>query len=181
MLYHESTRRTHMADDQPNSRKKWGIAYVLAFVVLAVVAGVAVYALRENENQQTDNNNTATSANQSEQTTKETEENEAITRTGTFIGVPPKTGSGSVSVTTDASGKTTVKLNDDFMVQEGPDLYVSFGDDNTVDHDTLFAELKSFTGSQEYTVPDSIDVGKYGQVIIYCKEFSVVFSAATLQ
>ena len=41
-------------------------------------------------------------------------------------------------------------------------------------------KLKGNIGSQNYTIPGSIDVDGYGSIVIYCKPFHVVFSVAPL-
>jgi hypothetical protein len=99
---------------------------------------------------------------------------------GTFKYAPPKTGSGNVSLIKNADNTVTLRLEDDFLVQEGPALYVGFANGGTIAQETLFAELKAFKGKQEYTVPQSINLDSYDQVMIYCKEFAVPFSIATL-
>lgn len=115
------------------------------------------------------------------QTVETEQSDQSVERTGTFSGVGAKTGSGSVSLLKVSDIAYSVRLEDDFSVQNGPDLFVGFGNDGEVDKDTLFTELTAFDGEQEYPVPSNIDVASYSQVFIYCKEFTVVFSVAELQ
>lgn len=98
---------------------------------------------------------------------------------GTFASVGEKTGSGSVQIVTE-NGTSRVELGDDFAVQQGPDLYIGFGNDGVVDVATLITPLKATSGAQTYDLPKSINVADYKQIFIYCKEFSTVFSAADL-
>ncbi len=42
------------------------------------------------------------------------------------------------------------------------------------------ARLKGNIGSQNYTLPSDIDLAKFKSVVIYCRQFHVVFSTATL-
>lgn len=140
-----------------------------------MATGVVVWQTRDsNESPSTQSSNTPEASSNNEPTT-------TADRAGTFSGVAPKSGVGSVTLAQNAEGNYVVRLGNDFTVQEGPDLYVSFGNNDEVDHETLFSTLNTFSGAQEYIVPDTIDVSKYDQVIIYCKEFSVVFSVAPLQ
>lgn len=117
---------------------------------------------------------------QPNQQTQPAPDTPAQERRGAFAGAAPKTGSGSVTLVINSDGKQVLRLEDDFKVQDGPDLYVAFGNNGTVDQATLFSKLNATEGKQEYEVPATIDPAKYGQVIIYCKEFAVNFSVASL-
>lgn len=104
----------------------------------------------------------------------------AITKKGTFKSFPGESASGTASLVQQDS-KFYVRLEDDFHTDNGPDLYVGFGNNDRADETTLFAKLKANNGGQNYEVPSSIDTSKYSQVFIYCKRFSTPFGAATLQ
>lgn len=149
---------------------------IIIVLVAIAVAGWYVWQLQKSGDA---NRNTTTS--ESSESSGEERREPAVELSGTFSGVANKTGSGSVSLVKNSDDSYTVRLEEDFKVQNGPALYVSFGNNGDVDHDTLFAELESFEGRQEYNVPSTIDVSKFKQVIIYCKEFSVAFSIADLQ
>ena len=41
--------------------------------------------------------------------------------------------------------------------------------------------LKANQGDQNYDLPDSVDVGKYDAVVIYCQRFHAVFGVAKLE
>jgi hypothetical protein len=41
--------------------------------------------------------------------------------------------------------------------------------------------LRAFKGSQVYKVPAGVDLKKYGNVVIWCKHFSVLISPAKLE
>lgn len=152
------------------------VILTVALVAAVIVGGVIVWQAQDDDTKEPE-------AQTAQPSTENTEDPGAIAeneRSGTFVGVPPKTGAGSVTLSKGSDGSYIVEMDDNFSVQEGPDLYVSFGNDGTVDHDTLFSKLESFNGAQAHKVPGNIDVAKYSQVIIYCKEFSVVFSVADL-
>ena len=42
-------------------------------------------------------------------------------------------------------------------------------------------QLKGNIGDQNYTIPADVDLSKYPSVVIWCEQFSVLFSAATLE
>lgn len=151
------------------------VLLVILLMALIATAGVVLWQMQDDE--EFPAKNTTKTSNSESSDMPDT----VVGKKGTFSGVASKTGSGSVTLTQNAEGANVVQLGDDFAVQEGPDLFVSFGNEGEVDQDTLFSTLDAFSGKQEYTVPENIDVTKYSQVIIYCKEFSVVFSVASLQ
>ena len=159
----------------------FGLGVVLLLVVILGGAGFAGWSVYSSQQTKDNGKSSNTSQNNSPQTENSSQnETSSSTKKGTFKGVGTKTGSGSVSLERNADGAYVVRLDDDFVVQKGPALYVGFGNNGNVDHNTLFAELKSFDGKQEYVVPSSVNVEKYTDVIIYCKEFSVAFSVAAL-
>ncbi|MFT6453937.1 MAG: hypothetical protein ACJAY6_000814, partial [Yoonia sp.] len=41
-------------------------------------------------------------------------------------------------------------------------------------------QLKGNIGDQTYSVPDGVDLSDYGSVIIWCEQFGVLFSPASL-
>ena len=48
---------------------------------------------------------------------------------------------------------------------------------------TMFVDLgrlKAFKGSQNYEIPAGVDALKYGSVVIWCEQFSVLISPAAL-
>lgn len=82
----------------------------------------------------------------------------------------------------------SVFLGDDFEVGPGPKFHVylvlkapirASGDLR----DQMFVDLgrlRAFKGSQRYGVPPGLDLKKYGSVIIWCEQFSVLISPADL-
>lgn len=151
-------------------------ALLLVVVVgVMVAASVAVWNMRDDSELRENQNPVSDTAKVEEVSGL------AEAKRGMFSGVAPKAGSGSVMLTENPKGRHTLELGEDFKVQEGPDLYVGFGNSGEVDKETLFSTLDKFNGTQNYTVPENIDVTKYAQAFIYCKEFSVVFAVAPLQ
>jgi hypothetical protein len=98
-----------------------------------------------------------------------------------------KTGSGTATIYQLADGKRVLRLTD-FSVDNGPDLHVRLiaaqdaKDTKSVakaEHLEL-GKLKGNKGSQNYDVPEDVDLGKYRVVSIWCNRFSVNFAAAPL-
>jgi hypothetical protein len=106
---------------------------------------------------------------------------------GTFIHAnksdPVHWGKGSVTVR-DGS----VFLEADFEVGPGPKYHVylvpKIGIRTSGDlRDQAFVDLgrlRSFSGSQRYSIPDGLDLTKFQSVVIWCEQFSVLISPADL-
>jgi len=79
-------------------------------------------------------------------------------------------------------------LEPDFEVGPGPKYHVYLVPEKQVVPSTNVARtmfvdlgrLKAFKGSQNYEVPAGVDVAKYGSVVIWCEQFGVLISPATL-
>ena len=156
------------------------IAVVLIIALLGIIGGIGYYVWQNSQTNTTEQSNEtiqSTTANSNNESTK----SNVSLKKGIFKGVGTKTGSGSVSLIEKNKGVYSVKLEEDFSVQKGPALYVAFGNRQTYAKGTAFAELKSFTGSQEYEIPSNIKVTSYDSILIWCEEFSVAFSVAELK
>lgn len=103
-----------------------------------------------------------------------------IVSSGSFESVGAHSARGTAQLVK-SEGKYFVRLDDDFDVTNGPDLYVSFGKDGEYRSDGLLAPLKGNSGGQNYEVPSIIDVSRYDEVWIWCKRFSVGFGKAVLE
>lgn len=96
-------------------------------------------------------------------------------------------GSGKAAIYRAPDGSHLVRL-EDFKVTNGPDLHVLLSahtdpmDRNELKNDGFhdLGKLKGNIGSQNYTVPEGVDVAAQMSVVIYCKPFSVIFSVAPL-
>jgi hypothetical protein len=108
--------------------------------------------------------------------------------TGSFTEVDDiHKGSGTATIYTLLDGKRVLRF-EDFQVTNGPDLFVylsahaqprSAGELHG-EGDFDLGRLKGNVGSQNYELPADLDLSKFKSVVIYCKQFSVVFSTATL-
>ena len=111
-----------------------------------------------------------------------------IVATGTFIhanpGDPIHYGKGKVIAYQDL-----VHLEGDFEVGPGPKFHVYLVPEKNVIPSTnvsrtMFVDLgrlKAFKGSQNYPVPAGADLNRYGSVVIWCEQFGVLISPATLK
>lgn len=92
-------------------------------------------------------------------------------------------GSGEARIIKDVMGHSLVRLQN-FKVTNGPDLYVYLSkSDNPKENIGEFVDLgrlKGNQGSQNYEIPQGVDLSEYKSIIIWCKAFSVLFSYAIL-
>jgi hypothetical protein len=110
-----------------------------------------------------------------------------VVATGTFIHANPSDpvhyGKGKVSVY-----ERTVFLEPDFEVGPGPKFHVYLVPNANIRNeaavkDSMFVDLgrlRSFKGSQRYSIPAGVDLAKYPSVVIWCEAFSVLISPADL-
>ena len=111
-----------------------------------------------------------------------------IVATGMFIHANPRDpihyGKGKLTVYQDL-----VHLDGDFEVGPGPKFHVYLVPETNVIPSTNVARtmfvdlgrLKAFKGSQNYPVPAGVDLTRYGSVVIWCEQFGVLISPATLR
>lgn len=111
---------------------------------------------------------------------------------GTFIHADPSDpvhwGRGTVSVLSGGGGRV-VHLGADFAVGPGPRFHVYLADRADVATGADFraatvvdlGRLRAFQGSQVYEIPAAVDLAGVRSVVIWCKEFNVLISPATLK
>ena len=106
---------------------------------------------------------------------------------GTFIDrIHP--GEGTAVVLSDGSEQRFLRFEDDFSIDNGPDLNVYLvagvpadGDAGLFDDDFIdLGDLKGNIGSQNYEIPTDVDLDAYNTVVIWCVRFGVAFNAANL-
>lgn len=105
-----------------------------------------------------------------------------IERSGAFAGADDfHFGRGSARLIETSPGAFTVRL-EKFAVRNGPDLYVylSPSADGYSAKAVELGRLKADRGNQNYRVPDGTDVAKAQSVVIWCKQFGVLFATARL-
>ena len=84
---------------------------------------------------------------------------------------------------------TRVLRLEDFNSTNGPDLHVILSPtENPGGQEEVSApgyvnlgKLKGNIGSQNYIIPDDVEIPAQGSIVIYCRAFHVIFSVATLQ
>jgi electron transfer DM13 len=98
-------------------------------------------------------------------------------------------GEGATTIVRMSSGQRVLRLEDDFRVTNGPDLYVYLSANPAPRSSSELhamgafevAQLKGNLGGQNYALPDDLDVSSFRSVVIYCKRFTTVFSTAELE
>jgi len=97
---------------------------------------------------------------------------------GTFEGLGGHNASGK-ALLIKSGDKYYVRLDDDFKVTNGPDLFVHFGSNGEYAPEARLGTLKGNVGGQNYEVPTGINPSNYNEVWIWCRSFSVAFGKAT--
>lgn len=105
---------------------------------------------------------------------------------GQFHGVAHET-KGTATIYRIAGGQRVLRLAN-FETSNGPDVHVLLvAASDATDNDAVkngqpieLGKLKGNVGDQNYDVPDSVDLGKYRAVTIWCNRFSVNFGTAPL-
>jgi hypothetical protein len=111
-----------------------------------------------------------------------------VLATGQFIHANPSDpvhyGRGALTLYEDL-----LHLEADFEVGPGPKYHVYLVPEADINPDTpvqqtMFVDLgrlKAFSGSQNYPVPDGLDLAQYPSVVIWCEQFDVLISPAALR
>ena len=77
------------------------------------------------------------------------------------------------------SDKLILQLRD-FQTDAGPDLRLYLSTDDQASDFVDLGGLKGNSGNQVYEIPAGTDTKKYGTVLVWCRAFSVPFTAAEL-
>ena len=111
---------------------------------------------------------------------------EATTLTGNFVGagdgIHDVEGMASVLAVNDGLAEHRILRLENFRSTNGPDLYVYLSKDATSIGDGFvdLGLLKGNVGNQNYNIPQDVDLDQYSYVLIWCKQFSVLFGYAEL-
>lgn len=101
--------------------------------------------------------------------TSDTDEN---ILSGAFSGsAHPTSGTASIS-------NNVLKLHSDFKSDSGPDLYIYLAQDLNGNGFVNLGVLQNTSGEQTYAIPEGIDYSKNKYVLVWCKEYSVLFGSA---
>ena len=69
---------------------------------------------------------------------------------------------------------------ENFKASNGPDLYVYLATDETASDYVSLGKLKGNIGNQNYLILPGADLSNQDTVLIWCKQFSVLFGSAKL-
>ena len=103
-------------------------------------------------------------------------------RIGSFTGADDfHFGEGTARLIETAPGQFTLRL-EDFAVRNGPDLfvYLSSDADGYAEGAVELGRLKADRGNQNYEVPAGTNLSSVRSVVIWCRQFSVLFATAEL-
>lgn len=115
-----------------------------------------------------------------------------IVAAGMFIHANPSDpihyGSGKVEILKSTDGTHLVHLKPDFKVGPGPRFHVYLADRAGIKSNDDFKAamvtdlgvLRAFEGSQIYKIPASVDLTPVKSIVVWCKEFGVLITPATL-
>jgi len=112
---------------------------------------------------------------------QDTESRVAVSLSGSFVGVGDgiHDAKGNALVFPLENSQHILRL-EDFSSTNGPDLYVYLASDTGASDYVSLGRLKANNGNQNYDIPEGTDLAKYDTVLIWCKQFSVLFGSAKL-
>lgn len=112
---------------------------------------------------------------------KDTESRVAVSLSGSFVGVGDgiHDAKGNALVVPLENSQQILRL-EEFSSTNGPDLYVYLASDTDASDYVSLGRLKANNGNQNYDIPEGTDLAKYDTVLIWCKQFSVLFGSAEL-
>ena len=96
----------------------------------------------------------------------------------TIVDTPTHPASGAVKIIATSQGQYVRYEN--FKTINGPDLFVYLANDLDAKDFVNLGELKATEGNVNYKVPDGFDVTKYKYVMVWCKQFGVLFNYADI-
>jgi hypothetical protein len=106
------------------------------------------------------------------------------THRGKFVGADDfHFGRGDGVILKTAEGKNVLRF-ENFSVRNGPDLFVYLSRDASgrrVEESLNLGKLKATDGAFNYDIPANINLADVKSVVVWCKQFSVLFSVAELQ
>jgi hypothetical protein len=107
----------------------------------------------------------------------------------TFDGREGETASGGYQMVRLDEQDLRLVFRKDFSVSDGPDLYVVLSPkspdeasgENVLDGEAKVVDnLAATSGSQEYDLPDDIDISKFNVVAVHCVKYDHLFAVAKL-
>jgi hypothetical protein len=100
---------------------------------------------------------------------------------GIFMGVHDgfHNAEGNVKVVSLTYGSKILRL-ENFKSTNGPNVHVYLSTDKRATDYVDLGKLKANNGNQNYNIPAGTDIRKHNIVLIWCKDFSVLFGSAVL-
>jgi hypothetical protein len=100
---------------------------------------------------------------------------------GSFVGINDgiHNAEGVAKILYSQGGNNVLRL-EEFKSTNGPDLYVYLSTDKQASDFVSLGRLKANIGNQNYDIPSGTDLSKYDTVLVWCKQFSVLFGSAEL-
>jgi electron transfer DM13 len=100
---------------------------------------------------------------------------------GIFTGVHDRfhNADGNVKVVSLTDGSKILRL-ENFKSTNGPNVHVYLSTDKRATDYVDLGKLKANNGNQNYNIPTGTDIRKHNIVLIWCKDFSVLFGSAVL-
>jgi hypothetical protein len=92
-------------------------------------------------------------------------------------------GRGDASLIATSPSMTVLRF-ENFSVRNGPDLYVYLSRDTNVrrvDESLNLGRLKATDGAFNYDLPSGVDLSSVRSVVVWCKQFGVLFAEAPLR
>jgi hypothetical protein len=86
---------------------------------------------------------------------------------------------GNVKVVSLTDGSKILRL-ENFKSTNGPNVHVYLSTDKHATDYVDLGKLKANNGNQNYNIPSGTDITKHNIVLLWCKDFSVLFGSAAL-
>ncbi len=99
-------------------------------------------------------------------------------KSASVIGTAGHKGSGAVRIIKTESGD--VVRYENFKTINGPDLYVYLAKDLDAKEFVNLGTLKATEGNVNYEIPKGTNIDEYRYVLVWCKQFSVLFNYVDL-
>lgn len=99
---------------------------------------------------------------------------------GSFVGVNDGIHNAEGTAKVLSLDDTKILRLEDFKATNGPDLHVYLATDEKATDYVDLGLLKANIGNQNYQIPEGTDLSKYDTVLVWCKQFSVLFGHANL-
>lgn len=95
------------------------------------------------------------------------------------VGTPGHTAQGTARLLSTSQGNTIRYEN--FRTTNGPDLFVYLSTDLEATNFVNLGRLKATEGNVNYSIPADVDIKQYPYVLVWCKQFGVLFNSAKIQ